>query len=189
MSDESSEYTSSEAESSDSDEPQQLLTKPIFIKRAKSKPTEANIPDSGASDLADKLIKNMENDNNKRAQLDLDTGFDGVDDTDGLDPEKEYNDWRAREYKRYLTARESIIEIENEQYDKLKRKNLTQQELEQVHEIRQDTNNRVKSNQSSYNIGAFGDDDEFKKKIQNRDYREKKLDHSRPTRFKLNDKL
>lgn len=181
MSDDSSEYSSSGSESSDN-EPQQLLTKPVFIKRSNKKTSEEKPLDLDPSSHSDKLLRNLENVNGKQNEMELESDFNGVDDTDGLDPEAEYNAWRVREYNRYLKSREQMIELEDEESEKLRRRNMTLEQLEQQNLERMKQSG---SNRDSYNIGAFGsNDDEFKKKIKDRDYSEKKLDHSRPTRFK-----
>lgn len=89
-----------------------------------------------------------------------------VDDTDDLDPEMEYTEWKLRELKRIKRERDKLIEREKELEEKERRRNLTAEEREKEDKERfeQQQAERGEKGQMSYlqkyfHKGAFFTDD------------------------------
>lgn len=167
----------SEESSSGSESEVELLSKPIFLK--KKLVIEDNVvsevldEDNGKAD--ERILKNL---NNIKDIEDKDLHeFDGVDDYDDNE-EEEYSKWRIREYERYQRDKKIAIELEIFKQEQMNRSNMTEDELIQQFEARKDNN--------QYHKGPFQNDEleEFEQKILQRDYSQKEIDHSRPTRFK-----
>lgn len=168
----------SEESSSGSESEVELLSKPIFLKKKKLE-VEENVvsevldEDNGKGKADDRILKNLSNIKDVEDQ-DLNE-FDGVDDYDDNE-EEEYNKWRIREYGRYQRDKQIAIELEVFKQEQMNRSNMTEDELIQQFEQRK----------SNHHIGPFQNDklEEFQQKILQRDYSQKEIDHSRPTRFK-----
>lgn len=213
-SDDGSDYSDS---SSDSNCPE-LLSNPVFIRKPSGKPLKnqpsgspspSSINDVGVgvprpnnatnSDTNthkhtpkhtngdERILRNLQvHQHQQRQSADK---LDVVDDTDGLDPEQEYIAWKTREYERYIRDRQEVVELEKEKADLIRRSNMTEQELQEVH--KDEPEPQVDNGGSKTKLGAFyndddgGDDNDFKQKLLARDYKQERLDHSRPTRFKL----
>lgn len=143
----SSEYTSD----SSTELEVELIPKPVFLKKKTKQSVSLTEPKTN------KVLSNL----NNVAETEEAPKFDGVSDVDGLDPENEYNEWRVREYNRYIRDRNQMIQIEEEKSDAIRRSNMTEADLKA----------------------------EFEKRINTKQPEQKpifqpKLDHSRPTRFK-----
>jgi len=89
-----------------------------------------------------------------------------VDDTDDLDPEMEYAEWKLRELKRIKRERDKLIEREKELEEKERRRNLTAEEREKEdrERLEQQQAERGEKGQMSYlqkyfHKGAFFTDD------------------------------
>lgn len=172
----SSEYSGS---SSESDSPE-LLGNPVFVKKSGKQGKLGKTKDLDQKDHSDekhnpneRILQNIENlEQSSHPNQDQFT----VDDTDGLDPEQEYFDWQQREYARYIRDREEAIQLEQEQADLLRRKQLADEKFPPS-VARESSSNSTKAYGAFYN-----DDPELQHKLQNRDGY-KKVDHSRPTRF------
>lgn len=80
--------------------------------------------------LLSKIDNNISNSINDLT-VDSETLYDGIDDTDDLDPEKEYSDWKERELARFNRDRLAWQLEEQEQDEKIRRQQLTEEELQQ----------------------------------------------------------
>ena len=149
---------SSEEESSSEEEPQRKFQRPTFIRKTDRKPSSptpasehnvdttntTNEPDIIAVDdenarrlavteslIADRIHRdNLARAAGKKSWDDDDevAPEDMVDDTDGLDPEAEYQAWKLRELKRLKRDREKIEADERERDERERRRNLTEEE-------------------------------------------------------------
>ena len=157
--DESEEESEEESveESSEEEAPQRKFQRPTFIKKSERKAsastpapfTEVAANGTPAPDpeidtqtrrlaQAELLIKDkLERDVLARSQGRKAWDDDGevlpesmVDDTDGLDPEAEYQAWKLRELKRLKRDREALIAREKEIEETERRRNLTAEERE-----------------------------------------------------------
>ncbi|EGW32542.1 uncharacterized protein SPAPADRAFT_51088 [Spathaspora passalidarum NRRL Y-27907] len=113
----SSPYDSDSSESSSSEEEQQQIAKPVFIskKNRTESPHQASTEDEDKrkrevllSKLSTDQTITSEGETNKPSNED----FDGIDDTDDLNPEEEYNAWKQREVMRFNRDQQLIIEKE-----------------------------------------------------------------------------
>lgn len=107
-----SEYDSS---SSSSDE-EPVISKPIFTKKKPVK--ESAEPKSLAKDAVMSKAEHEQQIAAKETSQD----FDGVDDTDNLDPEGEFEQWQQRERERKKQYYEQLRETEEEKEDKVREK-------------------------------------------------------------------
>ena len=101
--------------------------------------------------------------------------FEGVDDTDNVDPEREYREWKQREIERKQRDRKRLEEQENEKEDIIRR----QLNPDIVREEREHSQERTK------HLGSFYLD-EIDEKLLKRTHEEVEDlgDHSRPTRHR-----
>ncbi|EGV61351.1 hypothetical protein PSN45_000015 [Yamadazyma tenuis] len=185
MSDDNSDYstTGTSSSGSESDEPVQLLQKPVFIKKSKSSDASASEAVAVANNTKHKVVTNLENANENIKSSQLGVEFNGVSDVDGLDPEKDYNEWKQREYVRYIRDRSEMIELEEIKADLIRRNQMSEEELVNIFEERQRAKPPNTTGASS-RIGVFYNDDSLVQKLSERNYNEKHIDHSRPTKFK-----
>lgn len=148
--DEDDEDDSSEEESSSSEDEKPTLHRPVFIRKEKrlnpsttaSTPTpstqaQPDDPSTRRRAQTDAMVQEkLERDAaarlaGKKAWDDDDADIEGaVDDTDGLDPELERQQWVARELSRLKRARASLEEREAEIAEVERRRGLTVQERE-----------------------------------------------------------
>lgn len=118
MSESSSENSSSESSGSSSlDEASELLVWPIFLKKSRVNP-EISTSANSAQELA---ISRAERQHQIESREVAKEEFDGVDDTDNVDPEQEFALWRARERERKLRDRQKWAEAEEEKEEALRR--------------------------------------------------------------------
>ncbi|EMG49454.1 hypothetical protein G210_5778 [Candida maltosa Xu316] len=120
----SSEYESSGDESSSSSsEEEVLITKPVYIsKTQRNEPPKQN--DDEASSERQKQIINSKLDQKiepKESVTEKDE-YDGIDDTDDINPEIEFENWKLRELERFKRDQEIIKQLELEKEDQLRRK-------------------------------------------------------------------
>ncbi|KAF9919974.1 Microfibrillar-associated protein 1 [Linnemannia zychae] len=140
----SSEYISgSEEESSDEDTPRRKLMKPVFVPKSQ----RITIDDSTRSEVAEELAEKarleaiaerkkeshqilkeyVARQANVEEVPDIDN-FAEVDDTDGLDEEAEFEQWKLRELKRIKRDREELEAREAEKLEIERRRELTEEE-------------------------------------------------------------
>lgn len=172
--------SSSSAESSEySDSEPEILANPVFVKgkSAQKKGIVNSNPDPANKDhKSEKILQNLEN--AKDSSNLPEEEFNGIDDTDGMDPEQEYLQWKDREYNRYQRDRQELIDLEDSQAEVLRRENMTESELQSEFNARD-------SSSAPKKFGTFYDgDDEIHQKLAQRDSKYSYSDHSRPTRFK-----
>lgn len=168
---------SSDSESSGSlDEESPILARPIFSKRRKTLAVqEPTLNSKLAMARAEQHVKVEQNE----AKLE---DFDGVDDTDDVEPEKEYELWRNREKYRKDRDRKKLAVLEEEKEEAVRR-NLggsTGNGEESGTAEKSDTITRKSANLGSYYAQNIDE------KLLSRNYEnvEDNTDHSRPTRFK-----
>lgn len=171
----SSEYSgsesASESESSSSDDNAELLSRPVFLKKSTKKP-EHNAPSSKVALARAEHHQQIEV---KKAEK---QDFDGIEDTDNLDPAHEFEMWEVRERERKQRDRKKLEEIEQEKEDALRR------QMNRDHGGTGDTRDQD-SNGNGSQLGVFYSSS-IDGNLLKRDYRdvEDLGDHSRPTRYK-----
>lgn len=168
MSGNDSSTSDSSSESGSSSEEEQVLQRPVFIKKNKA---GAKAPAPKSSEIAIARAEYQQHIDSKEAKKDE---FDGVDDTDNVDPEDEYNQWKLREIQRMQRDRRKLQEQEEEKEELIRR------QMNGKTKAREET-----THQSVKGLGSFytGDIDE---KLLKRNYKdvEDSGDHSRPTKYK-----
>ncbi|KAK6197417.1 uncharacterized protein RJT21DRAFT_116349 [Scheffersomyces amazonensis] len=153
----SSEYSQEESseENSSSSEEEQLLLKPVFLSKAKRSQIQSKGPQDRSfheSNRAKEItLSNLEN---TSQDIDVskiaDDDFNGIDDTDDLDPEQEYLDWRKRELQRYKRDQQILKQKDLIKEDQVRRSNLTESELMDEFKSRKiQTNESSKGNSSA----------------------------------------
>lgn len=171
----SSEYSGSDSasgsESSSSDENSELLARPIFLKKSAKKSHD----NASSSKMALARAEHHQQIDAKKAEK---QDFDGIEDTDNVDPAHEYEMWKLREKDRKHRDHKKLEEIEQEKEDALRR-----QMNGGDHAIKNTKEQAVKSKGSQLGIFYSSSIDE---NILKRDYRdvEDLGDHSRPTKYK-----
>ncbi|KAF2014753.1 hypothetical protein BU24DRAFT_423654 [Aaosphaeria arxii CBS 175.79] len=143
----SDEEEDSEEESSSEEESRPKLIRPVFIK--KSDRGKAAAPAKTADQLAEAEEQRKQEQTRALVQEQIDQraaekakgkkdwdddieedDINGVDDTDGVDPEAEYAAWKLRELMRIKRERAAIEEAEAERAEIERRRNLTEAERE-----------------------------------------------------------
>lgn len=138
---------SSEEESSSEDEAPKKLLRPVFVK--KSDRNKAAAPIKSADEMAAEEEARRQEQTRALVQEQVeqraaeramgkkdwdddvqDADIDGIDDTDGLDPDAEYAAWKLRELKRIKRERLAIEEAEVERAEIERRRNLSAAERE-----------------------------------------------------------
>lgn len=208
----SSSYTSgSDGESYESSSSEEVVLKPVFLTKDQRRKThvKSNVkqdnakgPEGGNIDLkpTGEVDRRKEIALSKAGhEMKVETGdgddFDGVDDADDLNPEQEYEEWQRREKERYQRDRERMAYEERTKDDKVRRENLTEQELIDDFNARQkEQPSQDESRQTKYPKGAFFGDNESISNLLKRTHTQTgddgdddyDKDHSRPTRLKFN---
>ncbi|EAZ63148.2 predicted protein [Scheffersomyces stipitis CBS 6054] len=195
---------SSDSGSYESSSEDELILQPVFLtKSQRSKKTESEDNENRSKQaLLSKIDNNISNSINDLT-VDSETLYDGIDDTDDLDPEKEYSDWKERELARFNRDRLAWQLEEQEQDEKIRRQQLTEEELQQRFEDKKLQHKETTGISAAvsnvtvgtagtskiYHKGAFYHDDEDIDKLLKRDYaqvdEDNKKDHSRPTKLKF----
>ncbi|ODQ68628.1 hypothetical protein NADFUDRAFT_76897 [Nadsonia fulvescens var. elongata DSM 6958] len=186
---ESSDEEGSSQESS-SDEEMPTLIRPVFInKKAREQtPNKASVGhitddfDSDNIQRRERTLKTVEDSIRKEITMaeslkSLNEDLGNIDDTDGLDPEVEYNAWRLRELKRINRERELLELAEKEQDEIDRRRNLTEEErlkedktkLDLQDQQRKERKGNGASMNKYYHKGVFYQTEE-NKELFNRDY-------------------
>lgn len=166
--------------SSDSDSPP--LPKPVFVNRAKR--NQANeISNSEEISAKTSIISKLQNYEPAKEQEPDEVE---IDDTDDVDPEGEFDAWRARELFRFNRDRQILETHQLEIQERLKRETMSEQELirEFQNTKKTETPGKPPSSTSRYHKGAFYNDDEDGKEFLKREYVDESVDHSRPTKLK-----
>lgn len=166
--------SSSEASSESSSE-EEIVAKPVFMRSKRSQQPNSSIK-VHESTIKDRSIDKIEKLQALQSSDDsLMNRYDGIDDTDDIDPEAEYNAWKKRSEERIKRERQRLAaeeEAKNERY----REN---QPID--NSTTDDTVLKVAK------LGAFFTvDDKFS--LRPVDKLQDSEDHSRPTRFKLGGK-
>ena len=185
-SDEESEESSEEEDDSEEEAPRVIL-RPTFIRkdmrRVVAAPTIAEESETRQIEKADALVQEqLEKNAAARAagkkHWDDDEEMDGdiVDDTDGLDPEAEYEAWKLRELKRVKRERDAIEAAEKEREEVERRRNLSKEEREaedkefiEKQQEEQESKGRMGYLQKYYHKGAFFQDDAKAEGLDRRD--------------------
>lgn len=185
MSDSNGDYSgdSSSSDSSSSlDENSELLLKPVFLKKSNSrKPTEK----APVSKLA---IARAEHHQQIDAKEAVKEDFDGVDDTDNLDPEQEYEMWKLREKERKKRDRQKLEEVENEKEDALRRQKESAVDFDIQSNFKHHEEQEINTSRTRHaQLGSFYSSS-IDDRLLKRDYKdiEDLGDHSRPTKYKRN---
>ncbi|KAG7662788.1 uncharacterized protein J8A68_003711 [[Candida] subhashii] len=202
MSDNNSSCDDSDSSDSSSSEDEQIQ-KPIFISK-KQRIKQLTQEDQKLNEDRQKqiLLSKLENNDSKSltevATDNADDLFDGIDDTDDLDPEQEYDAWKQRELMRFERDQKIIEQQELQKEEELRRSEMTEIEKVKEFQSRKKQQDDTKSNSNDNNHGYYHKgvfyNDEDKEDMANllkRDYTEiandndNLKDHSRPTRLKL----
>lgn len=164
-----SENSGSSADSSSEDNPE-LLARPVFLKKSKK-------PLKNHSSLAH-ILARAEYHQQIDTKEAVKEKYDSIDDTDNVDPEKEYEMWKLREKTRRNRDRRRLEEIEKEKEELLRRQR--QRGTEKTGGFDKETKEANKSH-----LGSFYADS-IEERLLKRDYKdvENRGDHSRPTKYK-----
>ncbi|KAK6463685.1 hypothetical protein DFJ63DRAFT_312994 [Scheffersomyces coipomensis] len=200
----SSEYdsnqSSSDEDSSSSEEEEKLMLKPIFVSKSKRQSQDQLTPTTNSKDITISKLDNLTQDDKLDvSNLNDDNNFDGIDDTDDIDPEQEYNAWKQRELNRYNRDQLILQQQDSTKDDQLRRSQLNETQL-----IKEFNNRKIQPNDESinttksndkYHKGAFyHDNDDIQQKFLKRNYspndndnddNDNGKDHSRPTKLKF----
>ena len=140
--DSTSDSSSSSSSEEEEEEEDLMITKPIYMsKTTRNKEGSLNNQITNTNEekgqLEEKNGDNSSEHTNRKKQITIskldhqviqDTSdnkleFDGVDDTDDIDPELEYENWKIRELNRFKRDQDIIKQIELEKEDQLRRNN------------------------------------------------------------------
>lgn len=182
--DSSSETGESEEES---EEEQAPLLKPVFLKK---NPKAATLASTSEKDLpAAHTLARAEHLLQQNAKSAPEDDFGGIDDTDDLDPEAEYNAWLARDKARRDRDRQNILEAELEKDDAVRRRlqagSAPDTALDQPETPKDQKNIEKTPAGHRYNPGVFRfaeDQEQFLKRDYSQVDGDNTIDHSRPTR-------
>lgn len=168
------------SDSSSGSESELPLLRPIFLKK-KQKTSVAPKYDLNLAVLA--KAEHLQQIESKSVEK---VPFDGIDDSDDIDPEEEYLQWRLREAARKKRDADVIAQAEMAKEDAVRRKRgVLHDGPSENKPLEGEENSGDKGLQRSTKLGAFYNenlDDKFLK----RDYKdvEGMEDHSRPTKYK-----
>lgn len=209
----SSDTSGSDAESYESSSSEEVVLKPIFVSRKQrkshEKPNGKPKASTNRSSQTEVPINKNKEDVDRKKEIALNKAshevkiekadgdeFDGIDDTDDIYPEREYQEWRIREKDRYARDREVMVQEEEMKDEIMRRGNLTEQELIEDFKKRQHEEDLLTSTKpKNYHKGAFFNDNEDINRLLKRTYEhvgdddnddDNAKDHSRPTKLKFN---
>ncbi|MCJ1232428.1 hypothetical protein MMC14_000380 [Varicellaria rhodocarpa] len=182
---EESEETSEEEDESEQEKPR-LLLRPTFIRKDMRRviaPTIIDESEAQQNEKADALVQEQLEKNaaaraagKKHWDDDEEIGGDTIDDTDGLDPEAEYEAWKLREFKRVKRERDTIETAEKEREEVDRRRNLSKEERDaedrefiEQQRNEQDSKGKMGYLQKYYHKGAFFQDDAKAEGLDRRD--------------------
>lgn len=208
-----SDTSGSDSESYESSSSEELVLKPVFVSKnqRKSHVNQQNSKPDGSnrSTQTEVIVDNDIGEIDRKKEIALNKAshevkvektngdeFDGIDDTDDIHPEQEYDEWRIREKDRYKRDRERLIQEEQMKDEIVRRGNLTEQELiDDFKKRRQEEDSTTTSSKpKNHHRGAFFNDNEDIDRLLKRthehvgddDDNDNAKDHSRPTKFKFN---
>ncbi|CUM63311.1 uncharacterized protein PRCAT00000882001 [Priceomyces carsonii] len=178
--------SNSSGDETSSDE--EVILKPVFIdKFRRAKTVASNDKRSRGLDRNDKaLVASKMDAMSQRSTVEMDV-FDGVDDTDDIDPEGDYEAWKRREKERYVRDRALLEAQEAAKNDKYRRLRAAEEAIA-GQEIKAAESTEQRDGRRPLHRGAFfNDDEEIQSRFLKRDYDdvEDNKDHSRPTRLKF----
>lgn len=209
----SSDTSGSDSESYESSSSEEVVLKPIFVskkqRKSHEKPNEKSNARTNRSSPTEVAGNADREDVNRKKEIALKKAsrevrieeadgveFDGIDDTDDIYPEKEYEEWRRREKDRYRRDRELMMQEEEMKDEIVRRGNLSEQELMEDFKKRQQKKDLLASERpKNYYRGAFFTDNEDINRLLKRTYEhigdnddddDNARDHSRPTKLKFN---
>lgn len=113
---ESASESDSDSDSESSDSSSQLMAKPVYISKTKREQGSAE------TDLQSITLAKVEFASASDAKLVQSDQFDGVDDTDDVNPAAEFGEWMARERGRLQRHRDELRSEETEKDEALKRR-------------------------------------------------------------------
>lgn len=193
--------SSDDSSSDDSSSDDQVMLKPVFVSKTKRNQKKDISFSKGDNEEDENRIRNItlaKVEHNLKIDLqDIsnDVEYDGIDDTDDMNPEQEYEDWKARESNRYIRDRKVSQEQEDAKDDLIRRKYLSEEDLIKDFNSRKHERdiNDAPSLSTNYHKGAFYNDDTgILEKYLKRDYSQVTddydKDHSRPTKFTIKKK-
>lgn len=173
----------SESESeSESEDEQAVFARPKFIpKSQRNKPTEknkqveekSNATKERTLEIIESTIRSERAERNSAKLASTSLGDEevlAIDDTDGIDPEQEFEDWKKREKARMKRDRDIIVQMEMEKEAAEELRLMTEEERQKLHQERkaaelETTDSEFKP--KSYHKGAFYQDDEL---VKSRDF-------------------
>lgn len=124
--------------SSDEESQEEVVLKPVFLTKTQREPRKKSPPPQTmavSSDVTkDKKRKDITLQKAERvpsADSNNTDEFNGVDDTDYVDVEAEYEAWVEREKYRQTRDRNEAIEKENEKENEIRRRNRSERDLEE----------------------------------------------------------
>lgn len=158
--------------SSSSGSEDEVLLKPVFLKKT----TKLRATQPSALEIALLRAEHHLQLHEKAAEK---TDYDGVDDTDDIDPEAEFEQWKQRERSRYERDIQRLRDEEQEKEDAIRRKQTTSAEQPEP------SAERESGSADGAKIGAFYSS-QVDEKFLKRDYHdiEDSGDHSRPTKYR-----
>ncbi|EPY50352.1 microfibrillar-associated protein family protein [Schizosaccharomyces cryophilus OY26] len=172
---------SDESEEDESDRRRQLLlTAPKFVgKGAKSQTTTGDSSEAAEIDrkqLSQKILEEtIQREMKQREMENTNELLKDVDDTDGLNPQGEYEAWQVRSLRRKKRDKEKLLSLEKERMSVEERRLMDPEEREKLdrreaEESRQEKKKKpVQFLQKFYHKGAFYQDQDI---VRNRDYSE-----------------
>ncbi|OVF11327.1 hypothetical protein A9F13_01g08283 [Clavispora lusitaniae] len=173
-----SDSESSSSYESSSEDDLSLLARPVFLK--KSKKDSAASPEAGSKSAISRAEFQQQLDA-KEAKV---SDFGSVSDTDDVDPDSEYAQWKLRELQRRQRDRQKLESIEKEKEDQLRRKKGTFKEVDHTSDGASKEKEASKESDGHKKLGIFYGDG-IDEKLLKRDYTsvEDSGDHSRPTKY------
>lgn len=129
--------------SSDEDSQEEVVLKPVFLTKAQREPQKKSpqpltmavstddIKDKRRKDITLQKAERVPSGNSNHTDE-----FNGVDDTDYVDVEAEYEAWVEREKHRQTRDRNEAIEKENEKENEIRRRNRTDHDIEEEFRVR-----------------------------------------------------
>lgn len=154
----------------------ELLLRPVFLRKKKTAPHNENATPTKLAIARAEHHQKIES-NNAEIQ-----DFDGVEDTDDVDPEKEYALWKERERFRRERDRQKLADFEREKEDAVRRQ-MRGDDKEASGEESDEKNGTLA--RKSAHLGSYYAEN-IDESLLKRDYTniEDLGDHSRPTKYK-----
>ncbi|EEB05081.1 microfibrillar-associated protein family protein [Schizosaccharomyces japonicus yFS275] len=163
-SDESEE--SSEEESSDEEPRRVIPARPVFFSKKRSG-SESTQTTQSREDVSRQILEEtIKNELQQKELLKQQSIITSVDDTDGLDPEGEYESWKLRKLQRKKRDKERLIRMEREREEVEARRLMNAEErdaedMEAAEQSRRKEKSKMSFMQKYYHRGAFYQDQEI----------------------------